>query len=199
MKNDLALVPQEKRLVVLMTHLPVTEMENRTELFRLVEKRPVSLSISGRAHWQAHQFIDPGDGWQGEKPHRHVVNVTVCGTWWRGEKDERGIPHATMRDGAPNGYSIMTFDGTSHILDFKAAREPADCQFRIHAPNEIADDEAENHLNARIHSDHLWKAFLPAGIAARTHPIQGSSPTCRGSIPSSTPPRSSPAWVGSTR
>ncbi|MBU6178966.1 MAG: metallophosphoesterase, partial [Verrucomicrobia bacterium] len=32
--------------------------------------------------------------------------------------------------------------------------------------------EAKNHLNAPILSDHLWKAFLPAGIAAGTHPIQ---------------------------
>lgn len=225
-KNDLALVPEEK-LVVLMMHIPLTEMENRTELYRLIEKRPYTLSISGHTHWQAHQFIDAKDGWQGAKPHHHIVNVTVCGTWWKGEKDERGIPHATMRDGAPNGYSIMTFDGTSHILDFKAARQPADYQFHIHAPNEIAAADAEktpvhvnvfngskdstvrmrigetgawialekvlepdpyyvetrdremaarpeakNHLNAPILSDHLWKAFLPAGIAAGTHPIQ---------------------------
>jgi hypothetical protein len=202
-------------------------MENRTELYRLIEKRPYTLSISGHTHWQAHQFIDAKDGWQGAKPHHHIVNVTVCGTWWKGEKDERGIPHATMRDGAPNGYSIMTFDGTSHILDFKAARQPADYQFHIHAPNEItaadaektpvyvnvfngskdstvrmrigeagawialekvlepdpyyvetrdremaARPEAKDHLNGPILSDHLWKAFLPAGIASGTHPIQ---------------------------
>lgn len=225
-KNDLALVPDEK-LVVLMMHIPLTEMENRTELYRIIEKRPYSLSISGHTHWQAHQFINAADGWQGEKPHHHIVNVTVCGTWWKGEKDERGIPHATMRDGAPNGYSIMTFDGTSHVLDFKAAARPADYQFHIHAPNEIAAadrektpvyvnvfngskestvrmrigetgtwivlekvlepdpyyvetrdremkarPEAKDHLNAPILSDHLWKAFLPAGIPVGTHPIQ---------------------------
>lgn len=135
-KRDLALVPREK-LVVLMMHIPLTEMENRTELYRLIENRPYTLSISGHTHWQAHQFIGKEDGWQGEKPHHHIVNVTVCGTWWKGEKDEIGIPHATMRDGAPNGYSIITFDGNTHTLDFKAAREPASYQFNIHAPNEI--------------------------------------------------------------
>lgn len=140
-RNDLALVPEEK-LVVLMMHIPLTEMENRTELYRIVESRPYSLSISGHTHWHAHQFIDASDGWRGAKPHHHIVNVTVCGTWWKGEKDERGIPHATMRDGAPNGYSIVTFDGTSHVLDFKAARQPADYQFHIHAPNEVAAAEA---------------------------------------------------------
>ena len=144
-KNDLALVPEEK-LVVLMMHIPLTTVENRTELYRLIEKRPYTLSISGHTHWQAHQFIDKADGWQGDTPHHHIVNVTVCGTWWKGEKDERGIPHATMRDGAPNGYSIMSFDGTSHVLDFKAAREPTDYQFHIHAPNEIAVEDAEKTL-----------------------------------------------------
>ncbi|MCB1231822.1 MAG: calcineurin-like phosphoesterase family protein [Verrucomicrobiae bacterium] len=135
-KNDLARVPEEK-LVVLMMHIPLTEMENRTDLYRLIEQRPYSLSISGHTHWQAHQYIDEKDGWRGPKPHHHIVNVTVCGTWWKGEKDEVGIPHATMRDGAPNGYSIITFDGTSHVLDFKAARQPADYQMNIHAPDEM--------------------------------------------------------------
>ena len=39
-------------------------------------------------------------------------------------KDERGIPHTTMRDGAPNGYSIITFDGAKATFDFKASRFP---------------------------------------------------------------------------
>jgi len=136
-RNDLALVPEEK-LVVLMMHIPLTTVENRTELYRLIEQRPYTLSISGHTHWHAHQYIDEKDGWRGAEPHHHIVNVTVSGTWWKGEKDEQGIPHATMRDGAPNGYSIMSFDGTSHTLDFKAARQPASYQMHIHAPDEIS-------------------------------------------------------------
>lgn len=42
-----------------------------------------------------------------------------------------------MRDGAPNGYSIITFDGVTHTLDFKAARQPADYQMSIFAPDEV--------------------------------------------------------------
>lgn len=135
-KNDLALVPDEK-LVMLMMHIPLTTVENRTELYRLIEKRPYSLSISGHTHWHAHQYITRADGWEGEEPHHHIVNVTVSGTWWKGRKDEQGIPHATMRDGAPNGYSIMTFDGVNHTLDFKAARQPASYQMNIHAPDVV--------------------------------------------------------------
>ncbi len=225
-KNDLALVPEEK-LVVLMMHIPLTTVENRTELYRLIEMRPYTLSISGHTHWHAHQFIGKEDGWEGEKPHHHIVNVTVCGTWWKGEKDELGIPHATMRDGAPNGYSIIRFDGNSHVLDFKAARQPADYQFHIHLSNEVsaaasgttpvyvnvfngsddstvrmrlgessewitldkvreedphyvetrnremaANPEAARPLNAPILSHHLWKGFLPAGLAPGSHALQ---------------------------
>ena len=140
-KNDLSLVPEEK-LIMLMMHIPLTGVENRTELYRLIEKRPYTLSISGHTHWHAHQYITKADGWQGAEPHHHIVNVTVSGTWWKGEKDEQGIPHATMRDGAPNGYSLITFDGTNHTLDFKAARQPADYQMNIFAPSAIPSGDA---------------------------------------------------------
>ena len=53
-------------------------------------------------------------------------------------QDERGIPHTTMRDGAPNGYSIITFDGAKATFDFKASRFPANHQLRIHAPVALA-------------------------------------------------------------
>ena len=65
------------------------------------------------------------------------MNVTVSGSWWKGRKNEVGVPHATMRDGAPNGYSIITFDGAKHTLDFKAAGQPAEYQMTINAPDEI--------------------------------------------------------------
>ena len=42
-----------------------------------------------------------------------------------GAPDERGIPHTTMRDGAPNGYSIFTFDGHKYDIEFRAAAPPA--------------------------------------------------------------------------
>ena len=136
-KASLARVPKD-RLVMLMMHIPLTGTGDRQALYRLIEKRPYTLSISGHTHWQAHQFIDRGDGWMGAKPHHHIVNVTVSGTWWKGSKDERGIPHTTMRDGAPNGYSIITFDGAKATFDFKASRFPANHQLRIHAPVALA-------------------------------------------------------------
>ena len=135
-KNDLALVPDEK-LVCLMMHIPLMDVGNRAELYRLIEKRPYTMSISGHTHWHGHFYIDEKDDWKGEEPHHHIVNVTVSGSWWKGRKNEVGVPHATMRDGAPNGYSIITFDGAEHTLDFKASGHPADYQMTVYAPDEI--------------------------------------------------------------
>jgi len=139
-KNDLESVPEDK-LVVLMMHIPLLEVGNRGELFRLIEHRPYTLSLSGHTHWQAHQYIGEADGWRGPEPHHHIVTVTVSGTWWKGAKDEQGIPHATMRDGAPNGYAIVTFEGTDHTFEFKAARQPKNYQLTVFAPDETSIDD----------------------------------------------------------
>ena len=60
-----------------------------------------------------------------------------AGAGGRGAPDEQGIPHTTMRDGAPNGYSIFTFDGHDYAIEFRAARRPADHQMTIFAPEEV--------------------------------------------------------------
>ncbi|MDP7277931.1 MAG: calcineurin-like phosphoesterase family protein [Planctomycetaceae bacterium] len=140
-RNDLAMIP-ENQLVVLMMHIPLIDVEDRQELYRLIEKRPFCLSISGHTHHHEHRFITGKDGWRGPEPHHHIINVTVCGSWWSGAPDERGIPHTTMSDGAPNGYSILTFDGHKYTVDFKAARRPVDYQMNILAPEAVTADKA---------------------------------------------------------
>ena len=135
-RNDLSMIPEDQ-LVVLMMHIPLVQVEDRQDLYRLIEKRPFSMSISAHTHFVKHHFIGEGDGYRGAEPHHHVVNVTVCGSWWRGAIDELGIPHATMSDGGPNGYSIMTFNGTEYDIEFRAARRPADYQMNIYMPQEI--------------------------------------------------------------
>lgn len=64
-------------------------------------------------------------------PHHHIINVTVCGSWWSGQLDERGIPHAQMTDGAPNGYSILNIEDDTYRLDYKAAGRDRDYQMQI--------------------------------------------------------------------
>lgn len=136
-KNDLQYVPED-RLIVLMMHIPLPGLEDREKLYRLIEERPYSLSISGHTHYQTHTFITREDGWRGPKPHHHIVNVTVCGSWWTGAPDEYGIPHTMMRDGVPNGYSIMTFDNGQATFRYKAAGRPDDFQMTIQVPYDIA-------------------------------------------------------------
>ena len=136
----LATVPRD-RLVVLMMHIPIVQCENREDMLRVIEDRPHTFSISAHAHEQSHIFLTKKEGWGGRQPHHHLVNATVCGCWWCGTFNEVGIPHATMNDGAPNGYSIITFDGNRYTIRFKAARRPNDYQMNIYLPDEIDRDK----------------------------------------------------------
>lgn len=136
-KNDLALIPDDQ-LVVLLMHIPLDDVHDRHGLYRLIEQRPFCMSVSGHTHYHQHRMITREDGWMGPEPHHHIVNVTVSGSWWAGAPDERGVPHSVCRDGTPNGYSIISFDGTDYRLDYKAAGRPANYQMQIDAPEVVA-------------------------------------------------------------
>ena len=149
-KNDLAMIPQDQ-LVVLMMHIPLGGVQDRQDLYRLIEQRPATVSISAHTHYMEHRFIGEEDGWKGPEPHHHIVNVTVGGSWWRGQKDERGIPHAMMSDGGPNGYSIMEFDGNRYSLSFRGAGRPAHYQMSIYCEDAIKQSElTENSFSVNV-------------------------------------------------
>lgn len=137
LKAVLKNVPKEKLLVLAM-HIPIWSTDNREELFRLIEDRPYTLSFSAHTHYQRHDFLSEKDGWRGETPHHHLNHATVCGCWWGGTPDERGIPHATMSDGAPNGYSIVEFDKTKYKVVFRPASRPTHEQMAIYLPEEVS-------------------------------------------------------------
>ncbi|MDF2440161.1 MAG: hypothetical protein JWN98_1145, partial [Abditibacteriota bacterium] len=140
-RNDLKTVPRD-RLVVVAMHIPLHSLTNRQELYRLLEDRPNVLVLSAHTHYQFHEFIGEEGGWKGAKPLHHLNHATVCGSWWGGAPNELGIPHATMSDGAPNGYSFLNFDGAKYTIDFKASRHPADHQMNIWLPNQIKAGDA---------------------------------------------------------
>ncbi len=156
LKNDLALVPADS-LVVLMMHIPLIGAVDRQEVYRLIEERPFCVSISGHTHYHEHRFIDAADGWRGKQPHHHMINVTVSGSWWGGNRDERGIPHAMMSDGAPNGYSIMAFNHHNYQLDFYPAGRAPNYQMDVVLPEKIPASQWKdlpviaNVFNARPH------------------------------------------------
>ena len=140
LKRDLAAVP-DSQLVVMLMHVPIIGLEDKEELFKLIETRNYCVSISGHTHDHRHLFLGKEDGYNGPEPHHHIVNVTVSGCWWSGAKNEYGIPHTTMADGAPNGYSVMTFDDSGYRLDFRAAGKSADDQLRIDLPPTVVADK----------------------------------------------------------
>lgn len=142
-ENNLALVPKDKR-IVLMMHIPILSWEQDVEaLFALIKDYPHTVAFA--AHWHRHMqhFFTEDDGWHGAEPLHHVVHATACGSWWGGWRDEVGIPHGMMSDGVPNGHSFVTFDGVDYSMRFKAPRRPADYQMDIVAPEAVTPAEAE--------------------------------------------------------
>ena len=135
-KNYLTFVPDDK-LVMLMMHVPIFRIKNRDALYEILKDRSHLFSASGHVHEMSHLFMDETMGWPGQKPHHHFINATVSGSWWCGLQDELGIPHATMNDGAPNGYAIIAFEGNQYKITFKAARRPADYQMNIYLPDDL--------------------------------------------------------------
>jgi len=140
LKNDLDLIP-ESQMVVLLMHCPFLDCEDHQELFRLIEDRPFCVSVSAHRHVHHHQFFGEKEGWKGKKDHHHIVNVTVSGSWWSGAKNDRGVPHSTMGDGAPNGYSIMSFVDGSYTMDFRGAGLAASEQMLVQISDEIVSEK----------------------------------------------------------
>lgn len=135
--NDLAGIPPDQ-FVVLFMHIPLPHCTDANAIYRLIENRPLSFSVSAHRHVHSHIFLGAEQGWLGKQPHHHMVNVTVCGSWWSGEKGVDGIPHATMTDGGPHGYTTVTFDSNGqYVIDFKAAGLPASYQMNVQVPDII--------------------------------------------------------------
>ena len=136
-ENYLKTVPRD-RLVVLAMHIPFESpplsVDGLDALFEILKDRPHTLSLAGHHHYQENRFYGPEEGFNGPQPHHQLINATTSGSWWLGADDEVGIPHTTMSDGAPNGYSIIRFDGHRYSIRFKAARRSADHQMNIFAP-----------------------------------------------------------------
>lgn len=136
---DLSYVPRET-LVVLAMHIPLTPASQTPDfgrLYEILKDRPHTLSFSAHLHTVSQGFLTEEHGWLGTTPHHHINAGATCGRWWGGARDETDIPHATSADGTPNGYFLVTFDGTGYSTRFKAARRPPDYQMQIEAPDEV--------------------------------------------------------------
>ena len=133
----------KQRLLVLAVHIPLFDEsgrdtfrdQDRARLFGMLREFPHVLVLSAHRHAQRHVFHGAGDGWQGAQP-LHEYNVGAsCGSYWSGIKDAQGIPDATMADGTPNGYAVLTVgQGGGYTLAWHNARDVADSQIGLHAP-----------------------------------------------------------------
>ncbi|MFN7183426.1 MAG: calcineurin-like phosphoesterase C-terminal domain-containing protein [Thermomonas haemolytica] len=131
------------RLLVLAMHIPLFDQPgkknfrdaDRARLFALLEPFPHVLVLSAHTHTQRHYWHTAADGWQGASP-LHEFNLgAACGAYWSGVKDAAGIPDATMADGTPNGYAVLTLKpGGDYALAWHAARDPDDAQIGLWAP-----------------------------------------------------------------
>jgi hypothetical protein len=142
LEKTLPTLPKD-RLLVLAVHVPLFEEvgrdsfrdADRQRLFALLRDFPHVLLLSAHSHAQRHVFHGEADGWHGAQP-LHEYNVgAACGAYWSGVKDAAGIPDATMADGTPNGYAVLTVKpGGEYALAWHNARDPDDAQIGLHAP-----------------------------------------------------------------
>jgi hypothetical protein len=142
LEKTLPTLPRDE-LLVIAVHIPLFEDAgretfrdaDRERLFALLRDFPHVLLLSAHSHTQRHVFHDAGDGWHGAQP-LHEYNVgAACGAYWSGVKDAAGIPAATMADGTPNGYAVLTVKpGGDYALAWHNARDAADSQIGLHAP-----------------------------------------------------------------
>ena len=57
--------------------------------------------------------------------------TALSGSWWSGPLDHRGVASADSRDGTPNGFHILSIDGTNYTTRFIPAKEPNGRQMRL--------------------------------------------------------------------
>ena len=176
-ENYLRSVPKND-LVVLNMHIPLAlhgktfRQSDQKKLFALLKDHPNTLSISAHTHTQNNVFFQQDTtGWQQAKPHHHFNIGTTSGSWWNGMKSETDVPHTMMRDGTPNGYGLIKFNGSDYTIDWKVAGSPASHRMNIHVPRGIftgADDNplltvnffngsAQSELKYRIKGETDWQ------------------------------------------
>lgn len=141
-ENNLKTVSKDKLIVVFM-HIPLFEEgdsfrdADREKLFELLSDFPNTVSLSAHTHYMKQTFFGKEDGYQQAKPHHHFNIGTPSGDWYSGEMVDMGVPASTMRDGSPNGYVFMDFDGTDYVARYKPARRASDYQMEIFAPKAL--------------------------------------------------------------
>ncbi|WP_240097953.1 calcineurin-like phosphoesterase C-terminal domain-containing protein [Thermomonas flagellata] len=142
LEHLLPLLPKDRLLVVAL-HIPLFEEPSRdsfrdadrARLFALLAPFPHVLVLSGHTHTLRRTAHAAESGWSGAAPLPEFNVGAASGAYWSGVKDAAGIPDATMADGTPNGYAVLTVKpGGDYALAWHAARDPDDAQIGLWAP-----------------------------------------------------------------
>lgn len=142
------------RLLVVGAHIPwfdtadagrpsSVRAADRERLFALLQPFPKVLLLSGHRHTQRQFFHGADSGWHGAQP-LHEYNVgAMSGSYWSGVAAADGHPVATMADGTPRGFAVMTIaaDG-SYLAAWHPTSLPADDPaltgaMALHAPKAL--------------------------------------------------------------
>ena len=138
-RNVLKHTPDDTLIVIVM-HIPIRtylddepyqNLQDREAFFSLFEGRRYTVSFAGHTHTTEHHYFDAADGWKGTTPHHHHVLTALSGSWWSGPFDHRGVASADSRDGTPNGFHILSVDGSTYTTRFIPAKEPNGRQMRL--------------------------------------------------------------------
>jgi len=70
-------------------------------------------------------------GWRGYPFISHTLAEARGGGWTLGPRDERGVRPATMADGNPNGFYVLSFDGAKMTPRFVPSDEPDGRRMRV--------------------------------------------------------------------
>jgi C terminal of Calcineurin-like phosphoesterase/Calcineurin-like phosphoesterase len=151
--------------VVLMMHIPLFRMDapyvadsfrlaDRMRLFELLKGHERVLILSGHTHYQRHEIHGADEGWTGTAPIPEYNVAAACGGFWSGPLDANGIPAATMSDGTPPGYAIISFAGDQVAMDYFPWRGPADHQMEIQSPEAVAPRQGYVSFYANVFNGH---------------------------------------------
>jgi hypothetical protein len=147
-RNVLANVPRDS-LVVVSFHIPLktlaaTDPANNTvdirDFLDAIGTHPNTVSFCGHTHTNEHWYFSNEDGYAAGTHHHHIL-AAASGSWWSGPFDARGIPMALQSDGSPNGFHILSVDGSAYATTLVPAHDPARGQMRVmldsqvHGPN----------------------------------------------------------------
>lgn len=142
--NDLRTVPEDK-LVVVCGHIPFMTQQgqggahsvnNREEVFQVLEGRPNIVAFAGHGHAIGHNFLDARCGWKAPAP-LHQVICSSCTLVEHSNDPAAAVESSYNLDAAPAGYHVFSFTGAQYSERFKPAGYDPGWQMRISRPKHV--------------------------------------------------------------